>query len=77
MPAPAAVRVLRSYRIRPLTSALRETQPRRRARQTVDPPRGPQGLIADISHKTDVGGVALDINPSGVGRPGGDDGVGR
>jgi len=67
MPAPAAVRVLRSYRIPAVTSA-----PAKNAAEAVKLAKRFTRPVAlkvsspDISHKTDVGGVALDINPSGV-----------
>ena len=66
MPAPMAVPAPRSYRIPAVTSA-----PARNAAEAVKLARRftlPVALkisIADISHKTDVGGVALDIKPSG------------
>jgi len=67
MPGPAAVRVLRSYRIPAVTSA-----PAKNAAEAVKIAKRFTRPVAlkvsspDISHKTDVGGVALDIKPSGV-----------
>ena len=67
MPAPAAVRVLRSYRIPAVTSA-----PAKNAAAAVKLAKRFTRPVAlkvsspDISHKTDVGGVALDVKPSGI-----------
>jgi len=67
MPAPAAVRLLRSYRIPAVTAA-----PAGSAAEAVKLARRFTRPVAlkvvspDISHKTDAGGVALGIAPSGV-----------
>jgi acetyltransferase len=67
MPAPAAVRLLRSYRIPAVTAA-----PAKSANDAVKyakrfaRPVALKVVSPDISHKTDVGGVALGIRPSGM-----------
>jgi acetyltransferase len=67
MPAPAAVRLLRSYRIPAVTAA-----PAKNAAEAVKlakrftRPVALKIVSPDISHKTDVGGVALGIEPSGI-----------
>jgi acetate---CoA ligase (ADP-forming) len=67
MPAPGAVRLLRSYRIPAVTAA-----PAKSAAEAVKLARRFTRPVAlkivspDISHKTDVGGVVLGIEPSGV-----------
>ncbi len=67
MPAPAAVRVLRSYRIPAVTAA-----PAKNAAEAAKyagrfaRPVALKVVSPDISHKSDVGGVALGIEPPGV-----------
>jgi len=67
MPAAAAVRVLRSYRIPAVTAApARNAAEAARYAGRFARPVALKILSPDISHKSDVGGVALGVEPSGV-----------
>jgi acetyltransferase len=67
MPAAAAVRVLRSYRIPAVTAApAKSAAEAAKYAKRFARPVALKIVSPDISHKTDVGGVALGIVPSGV-----------
>ena len=67
MPAPEAVRLLRSYRIPTVTSALAKNAPEAvKLAKRFTRPVALKIASPDISHKTDVGGVALDLKPNKV-----------
>jgi acetyltransferase len=67
MPAPEAVRLLRSYRIPTVTSALAKNAAEAvKLAKRFTRPVALKIASPDISHKTDVGGVALDLKPNKV-----------